>query len=80
MAKNKRYTHRGFVGDFNYKEINWVKWNTNKNENSTEEKFLHALRDAYLYQHVEQPTRRRGSDETSVLDLALKDELCKYQI
>ena len=51
-----------FRGDFNYKEIGWVKSNTNKNENSTEEKFLHALRDAYLYQHVDRPARIRGSD------------------
>ena len=43
VDKNKRYTHRCFVGDFNYTEIKWVKWNTNNNENSTEEKFLHSL-------------------------------------
>lgn len=77
IAKNKKYTHRCIIGDFNYKDIDWVKWNTQKSESSIEEKFLATLRDCFLYQHVDQPTRRRGSDEPSLLDLVLTDELAQ---
>ena len=33
-----------------------------------------TLRDSFLYQHVEKPTRRRGNDEPSLLDLVLTNE------
>ena len=36
--------------------------------------FIESLRDCYLHQHVEEPTRRRGTDEPSLLDLVLTNE------
>ena len=74
VATNKKYSHRCIVGDFNYKDIDWGNWNTNKSRSSHEEKFLNTLRDAYLHQHVSQPTRKRGTDEPSLLDLVLTDD------
>ena len=41
---------------------------------STEAKFIEAVRDSYLYQYVEHPTRRRGNDDPSRLDLLFTDE------
>ena len=35
---------------------------------------MNTLRDAYLCQHVSQPTRKRGTDEPSLLDLVLTDD------
>ena len=70
---NKKYSHRCIVGDFNFKHINWSSWSTPHGENSVEEKFIEAARDSYL-QHVEKPTRRRGHDDPSLLDLILTDE------
>ena len=32
------------------------------------------MRDCYLHQHIEEPTRRRGTDEPSLLDLVLTNE------
>ena len=38
---------------------------------SCDYRFLEALRDCFMYQHVTQPTRVRGEDEPSLLDLVL---------
>ena len=74
LASNKKYTHVCLVGDFNYKDIDWKKWSTPHPETSSEERFLEALRDSFLYQHVLEPTRRRGSDEPSTFKLFLTGE------
>ena len=63
LCNNKRYTHKCFVGDFNFTDINWTNWNTTHNEESKEAKFIETVRDCYLYQHITKPTRYRGSDE-----------------
>ena len=63
LASNKKYTHICLVGDFNYKDIDWKKWSSPHPETSSEEKFLETLRDSFLYQHILEPTRRRGSDD-----------------
>ena len=73
IGKNN-YTHRCIVGDFNYRDINWPSWTTHHNEESAEFKFIEAIRDSYLYQHVEKPTRRRGNDDPSLIDLIFTDE------
>ena len=74
IAQNKKYTHRCIVGDFNYKDIEWSRWSTRKSEASAEEKFLRTLQDTFMFQHVSEPTRRRGTDEPSLLDLVITDE------
>ena len=71
---NKTYTHICIVGDFNYRQINWATWTTPNSENNDEAKFIEAIRDSFLHQHVEKPTRRRGNDDPSLLDLILTDE------
>ena len=71
---NKNYSHKCLVGDFNYKDINWKTWTTPNNEFSDDSKFIEALRDSFLHQHVVKPTRRRGTDEPSLLDLVLTNE------
>ena len=70
----KSYSHQCIVGDFNYKSINWRSCSTDTGENGREAKFLEAIRDCYLHQHLEEPTRRRGSDIPSLIDLVLTDE------
>ena len=71
---SKKYSHVCIVGDFNYKKIDWTVWKTKQSDNSKEAKFIEGLRDSYLYQHVESPTRRRGTDDPSLLDLILTNE------
>ena len=73
-VSNKKYSHTCILGDFNFRDIDWSTGSTPHNELSKESKFIEATRDGFLYQHVVKPTRRRGNDEPSVLDLILTDE------
>ena len=70
----KKYSHICLVGDFNYREINWKTWTTTHGESSKESKFLEKVRDCFLFQHVEEPTRARGNDNPSLIDLILTNE------
>jgi len=62
------------VGDFNFRDINWDKWES-VNNSKTENMFLSELRDNFLLQHVNMPTRARGTHTPHILDLVItKDE------
>ena len=74
IAKDKKYSHRCIIGDFNFKDIDWKLWKSSKGDHSDEEKFIKTLQDSFLYQHILEPTRRRGNDNPSTLDLVLTDE------
>ena len=63
----KQYPHQLIVGDFNRKEINWE---TLHSPSENDCRFIEAVRDSYLSQRVTDPTRGRGSDAPSLLDLA----------
>ena len=64
-----------FIGDFNYWNINWDSWSTaSDNVDSEEYKFLKSVQDAYLFQHINKPTRWRGDDEPHILDLLMTNE------
>ena len=45
------------VGDFNFREIDWVLGVANCSENHPASCFLDAVSENYLIQHVDQPTR-----------------------
>ena len=63
------------TGDFNYPDIDWGSWIPNRDNPENEEfQFIESLRDTYLYQHVNQNTRGRGSDTPHLLDLVLTSE------
>ena len=70
----KRYSQVCLVGDFNFKDINWSTWSTKHGEESKEFKFIEAVRNCFLFQHIDKPTRVRGDDEPSLLDLLLTNE------
>ena len=56
------------MGDFNYRDI---KWNDPEEVHGTETKaelFLESTRDAFLHQHLQEPTRHRGNQKRNVLD------------
>ncbi|ELU07581.1 hypothetical protein CAPTEDRAFT_201518 [Capitella teleta] len=67
---NKR-AYTLIAGDFNYPTIGW-KTMTGRTEADIE--FIEALRDGFLIQHVDRPTRGRGSNNPSLLDLVLTKE------
>ena len=71
---NKSYSHKCFVGDFNFKDINWDSWTTFHNTESKEAEFIETARECYLHQHNQQVSRRRGNDDPSLIDLVFTDE------
>lgn len=71
----KRYSHYCIIGDFNMKSIEWKNWKCNSGDQSYENRFLECLDQCYLLQHVEHATRQRGSDQPSLLDLVLTNEI-----
>jgi hypothetical protein len=62
------------MGDFNFKEINWVDQNTSVGTIHISSKFLEVVRDSFLFQHVKQPTRYRNENTPSLLDLVFTNE------
>ena len=74
LDQAKCSTHLNVCGDFNYKNINWQLLSCNLDEQSNEQKFLNAVQDGFLHQHVNEPTRSRGSDEPTLLDLVFTNE------
>ena len=70
----KSYSHICLVGDFNFRDINWNTWTTPHADTSKESKFIEAARDCFLFQHVQEPTRARGNDDPSLIDLILTNE------
>ena len=69
------HSHIVIVGDFNMPKIDWMNMTTRTQQLDEEFYFTEAIRDAYLTQHIDQPTRGRGGDRPSLLDLILTDEV-----
>ena len=69
-----KYSHRCIIGDFNFRGINWSSWTTNDGSESIEAKFIDTVKDCFYHQHIYKPTRRRGNDMPSQLDLIFTDE------
>ena len=61
------------VVDFNIPEIDWNLWTTCRNENHFSYLFLENLRDNFLEQPINRPTRWLHDTPGNVLDLCLVD-------
>ena len=61
-------------GDFNYPSINWKERLVNDTAYSESYKFYDCLLDNNLIQHVTDFTRKRGTDEPSLLDLIITED------
>ena len=60
--------HLLISGDFNYPKIDWTyEYAAANNSNITP--VLDSIQNSFLTQHVLQPTRYRGRDEPSLIDL-----------
>ena len=70
----EKYSHLLVMGDFNYREMNWVDNSTTVSENHPATKILECIRDAYLHQHVQELSRLKEKNEPSTLDLLLPNE------
>lgn len=58
---NGPYSHICLLGDFNAPHIIWDLQTTSESDHSFESKFIQTAQDCFLYQHVDHPTRSRGT-------------------
>ena len=65
------YTHILLAGDYNFPDIDWNSW-TSKEKTSLN--FLECIRDCFFQQVVENPTRYRINQESSLLDLIIVND------
>ena len=61
------------IGDLNLPKIDWESNTSNLVVGSKENNFRDALADSYLTQHTYRPTRIRGDDKPSLVDLVISD-------
>ena len=66
-------SHLLIVGDFNYPRIDWETEDVNENSEVIKP-FLDEIQTNFLHQHITKPTRYRGGQEPSLLDLILTNE------
>ena len=70
---SQRYENVLICGDFNHPEINWLDSTVTSGPYSPAMRFFDCINDSFLIQHVDKPTRARGSDKPSLLDLILTE-------
>jgi len=61
------------VGDFNFNDIDWNIWISTHNSGPSSQ-FTDVLRNNFLLQHIDFPTRARGLDSPHILDLVITDK------
>jgi hypothetical protein len=69
-----KHTHVIALGDFNHPEIGWPGPRCNCKEAHPATVFINTVREAFMTQHVDQPTHYRGSQAANTLDLILSDD------
>ena len=67
-------SHVLIVGDFNYPELDWKDHTSPLDEGHRASLFMEAVRDAFLIQHVTDPTHYRAEQKPNVLDLIFTNE------
>ena len=67
------FDHILLTGDYNYPNINWENNSTSTGLDQKEFNFLESSKDCFLTQLIKEPTRGRGSDKPTVLDLVFTD-------
>ena len=68
------YTHILIAGDFNLPLIDWANNFCSAPDLHYSHKFLLAVQDCFLFQHVTRATRFRDGEQASLLDLLLTNE------
>ncbi len=68
------YSHILLLGDFNFPDVEWSGGGALGNYSPCATPFVDAINDAFLFQHVEFPTRYRDNQSSNVLDLVFTNE------
>ena len=74
LASQGHTSHLLIVGDFNFGNIDWSTSQSSAPSGHPSHLFLEAVQDAFLFQHVRNPTRYRHGQCASLLDLILTNE------
>jgi exonuclease III len=72
MSKNR--SHFLVVGDFNFPELDWIDGTSPPSVRHKATMFMDTVRDAFLHQHVVQPTHYRAEQNATLIDLILTNE------
>ena len=68
-------SHLLLMGDFNFPEIDWINNRVKGSQDSEPQRFFDLIQDEFLVQHVSKPTRVRGNQKPSLIDLVIsRDE------
>ena len=67
-------SHVVVCGDFNYPDIDWHEGLSPRDDSHPASKFMDAVRDSFLVQHVRKPTHFRAEQTPNVLDLIFTSE------
>ena len=71
LGEVSEHSHLLICGDFSYPDINWA---SNSCGSYCSQLFLDTIKDKYLFQHVEVPTRFVQNSSPHTLDLILTNE------
>lgn len=74
ICHKREFSHILICGDFNFPDINWTNATVISSTESIGANFLECARDCFLWQHVMQPTHRRGGQTANTLDLIFTNE------
>ena len=72
-----KYNKVCIMGDFNYPKLKWDGtdlFNQEEDQENKENIFVECLRDAFLIQNVQKPTRNRENQRANILDLILTSD------
>ena len=69
-----KYDYNIIVGDFNYPSINWEDMSISDSKTHASFHFIECVRDNYLTQFTNQPTRYRDGQTSNILDQLLIDK------
>ena len=70
---SRKYSKFILTGDFNHPKIDWVNNVVKGGKFTPAVRFYDCIMNNYLQQHVKTPTRARGSDKPSLLDLVITE-------
>ena len=70
----KGYSHFLNLGDFNFPDINWTTYSSDKNINHISRRLTDGIKYLYLHQHVSRPTRYRVNQRPNTLDFVFTNK------
>ena len=69
------FTHNLLMGDYNFRNIDWCTMSTSSSDQkSLDNRFIDCVNECCFTQHITEPTRQRGDDIPTTLDLVFTNE------